>query len=140
MRDWYGRGRSLRLAVTTCCLMAFVLFGYDQGVFSGILQNEDWLRQFNHPSDSKTGIIVSCYNLGCFAGCISAFILELYVPGSPMRFPLLTSTDTTGSVNFFLVERLGRRKIMWLDMVLVSVGAILQASAYTVPHLVLGRM
>ena len=24
-------------------------FGYDQGVFSGILQMEDWLNQFNHP-------------------------------------------------------------------------------------------
>jgi hypothetical protein len=50
--------------------MAFVLFGYDQGVFGGILENNDWLEQFNHPSDSQTGIIVSCYNLGCFAGCL----------------------------------------------------------------------
>jgi hypothetical protein len=50
--------------------MAFVLFGYDQGVFGGILQNRDWLDQFEHPSDSLTGIIVSCYNLGCLAGCV----------------------------------------------------------------------
>mgnify|MGYP000742944055 CR=1 FL=1 len=42
----------------------------DQGVFSGILQNADWLDQFGHPSDTKTGIIVSCYNLGCLTGCI----------------------------------------------------------------------
>lgn len=50
--------------------MAFVLFGYDQGAFGGILENEDFLSQFGYPSDTKTGIIVSCYNLGCFAGCI----------------------------------------------------------------------
>lgn len=50
--------------------MAFVLFGYEQGVFGGILENQDWLDQFNHPSDTETGIIVSCYNLGCLGGCI----------------------------------------------------------------------
>lgn len=93
--------------------MAFVLFGYDQGVFGGILQNEDWLNQFHHPSDSKTGIIVSCYNLGCLAGCV---------------------------INFFIGERLGRRRAMWTAMGFVLIGATLQTSAYSVPHLVLGRV
>lgn len=74
MRTWLGRGRSLQIGITCCCLVAFVLFGYDQGVFSGILQNEDWLNQFDHPSDSKTGIIVSCYNLGCLLGCVGKSI------------------------------------------------------------------
>jgi hypothetical protein len=72
MRSFLGRGKTLQAGLTVCCLIAFVLFGYDQGVFGGILENEDWLKQFNHPSDSETGIIVSCYNLGCFAGCIRA--------------------------------------------------------------------
>lgn len=31
MRSWFGRGKPLRIAVTSCCLTAFVLFGYDQG-------------------------------------------------------------------------------------------------------------
>ncbi len=70
MRSWLGRGKSLQVGITACCLVAFVLFGYDQGVFSGILQNEDWLDQFSHPTDTETGIIVSCYNLGCLVGCI----------------------------------------------------------------------
>ena len=74
MRTWYGRGRSLQVAVTSCCLVAFVLFGYDQGVFSGIIGNEDWRKQFGYPNDSEEGIIVSCYNLGCLLGCLS----ELY--------------------------------------------------------------
>ncbi|KUL89213.1 hypothetical protein ZTR_03672 [Talaromyces verruculosus] len=113
MRSWFGRGKSLQLAVTACCLTAFVLFGYDQGVFGGIIENEDWLNQFHHPSDSKTGIIVSCYNLGCFAGCV---------------------------VNFFLGEKLGRRKTIWTAMCFVLVGATLQTSAYSVPHLVIGRV
>ncbi|KAJ0162902.1 Sugar transporter STL1 [Colletotrichum tanaceti] len=108
-----GRGKSLQFGVTTCCLIAFVLFGYDQGVFGGILQMEDWLDQFNHPSDSETGIIVSCYNLGCLFGCV---------------------------LNFIFGERLGRRKTIWIAMGLVIVGATLQATAYTVPHLVVGRL
>jgi hypothetical protein len=70
MRSWYGRGRSLQVAVTACCLVAFILFGYDQGVFSGIVGNDDWRKQFNYPDDSEEGIIVSCYNLGCLLGCL----------------------------------------------------------------------
>ena len=49
MRSWYGRGRSLRLAISYCCLTAFLFFGYDQGVFSGILQNKNWLDLYGHP-------------------------------------------------------------------------------------------
>ncbi|KAF2152816.1 general substrate transporter [Myriangium duriaei CBS 260.36] len=113
MKSWFGRGRSLQAAVTVVCLTAFVLFGYDQGVFGGILQSEDWLNQFGHPSDSKTGIIVSCYNLGCLVGCI---------------------------LNFFLGEMLGRRKTIWMAMCFVLIGASLQTSAFTVPHLVIGRL
>ena len=71
MQSRLGRGKSVRVGITLCCSIAFILFGYDQGVFGGILQNEDWLNQFGHSSDSKTDIIVSCYNLGCLAGCIS---------------------------------------------------------------------
>ncbi|KXH54058.1 hypothetical protein CSAL01_01964 [Colletotrichum salicis] len=108
-----GRGKSLQVGVTICCLIAFVLFGYDQGVFGGILQMEDWLDQFDHPSDSETGIIVSCYNLGCLTGCV---------------------------LNFIFGEKLGRRKTIWTAMGLVIIGATLQATAFTVPHLVIGRL
>ncbi|KAJ0307885.1 hypothetical protein COL516b_003857 [Colletotrichum fioriniae] len=108
-----GRGKSLQVGVTICCLIAFVLFGYDQGVFGGILQMEDWLDQFGHPSDSETGIIVSCYNLGCLTGCV---------------------------LNFIFGEKLGRRKTIWTAMSLVIIGATLQATAFTVPHLVIGRL
>ncbi|PKS11002.1 hypothetical protein jhhlp_002761 [Lomentospora prolificans] len=113
MHSWLGRGKGLQIGITCCCLVAFVLFGYDQGVFGGILQNEDWLNQFNHPSDSETGIIVSCYNLGCLSGCI---------------------------ITFLIGEKLGRRKSIWLGMILVIIGAILQTTAFTVAHLVIGRV
>jgi hypothetical protein len=46
---YWGRGKTLRLNISAICLMAFMFFGYDQGVFSGILQNKNWLEQFDYP-------------------------------------------------------------------------------------------
>lgn len=108
----FGRDRSLRIAITIACQCAFVLFGYDQGVFSGIVGNQDFLDQFGHPSPSLEGIIVSIYNLGAFSGCI---------------------------LTFAACDRTGRRMAMWIAMLFIIVGAILQASAFTVPHLMIAR-
>ncbi|PYH41941.1 putative MFS sugar transporter [Aspergillus saccharolyticus JOP 1030-1] len=108
----FGKGFALQAAIWAACGMAFILFGYDQGVFSGIVENDDFLDTMNHPNDSLTGIIVSIYNLGCFAGCI---------------------------INFMLADWLGRRRAMWFAMVWVIIGATLQCSAFSVPHLMIGR-
>ena len=69
MYSWFGRGRPLQTGITACCLSAWVLLGYDQGVFAGILQSQDWQRQFDYPNDTHTGIIVASFDLGCFLGC-----------------------------------------------------------------------
>ncbi|KAF2178797.1 general substrate transporter [Zopfia rhizophila CBS 207.26] len=113
MRSCYGRGRPLRAAIGTCCLAAFLFFGYDQGVFGGILQMPDWLEQFDHPNDTKTGIIVSSYCLGALAGCI---------------------------LNVFIGDYFGRRRMIWIAMGFVVVGAVLQTSAYHLAHLIIGRV
>jgi len=110
--NWYGRGFKLRAAITIACQLAFVLFGYDQGVFSGIVGNEDFLNTFDHPSPGLEGIIVSIYNLGCFTGCI---------------------------LSFMFCEKTGRRLAMWIAMVWIIVGGALQASAYSVPHMMVAR-
>lgn len=113
MRSCYGRGAPLRAAIYACCLSAFLFFGYDQGVFSGLLENADWLDQFNHPRDVIVGITVSSYCLGALFGCI---------------------------LNLFIGDILGRRKMIWLAMGLIIVGASLQASAYSLGHLITGRV
>ncbi|KAF5025653.1 hypothetical protein F66182_2259 [Fusarium sp. NRRL 66182] len=113
MRTWFGRGKRLQRAVTSCCLCAFVLYGYDQGVFGGILENQDWLSQFDNPGDTLTGFIVSSYNLGCLLGCFK---------------------------NFMLGERLGRRWTIWVAMGWILAGAALQATATTRAHLIVGRV
>ncbi|KEQ72815.1 hexose carrier protein [Aureobasidium namibiae CBS 147.97] len=108
----FGRGRPLQIAIMVTCQLAFILFGYDQGVFSGIVGNADWRETFGYPGSSLEGIIVSIYNLGAFSGCIVAF---------------------------FVGEKLGRRKSMWLAMIFIIIGAILQTTSYGVPQILVAR-
>ncbi|KAL1630203.1 hypothetical protein SLS54_001063 [Diplodia seriata] len=110
--DMFGRGWKLQLAITAACSMAFILFGYDQGVFSGIVGNEHFLDVVDHPNDTLLGIIVAVYNLGCFTGCIAAFCFG---------------------------EKLGRRRAMWVAMAWIIVGGALQASAYSRGHMIAAR-
>ena len=97
----------------TLLVVSVLTTAIDQGVFSSILQNKNWLNHFNRPDDTETGILVSCYCLGAPCGCI---------------------------LNFFVGDILGRRRMVWLAMSFVVVGASLQSSAFTVPHLVVGRV
>ena len=53
MRRCFGRGRPLRLAVYTACLSAFIFFGYDQGVLSGLLENDYFKETFGDPVGAK---------------------------------------------------------------------------------------
>ncbi|OQV00417.1 hypothetical protein CLAIMM_05912 [Cladophialophora immunda] len=108
----FGRGLRLRIFVTIACEMAFMLMGYDQGVLSSVVSNEDFLDKIDHPDDVHLGIIVATYNLGCLSGSI---------------------------LTFFLSEKLGRRRSMWLAMSFILVGATLQATAFTRAHFVVGR-
>jgi hypothetical protein len=34
----FGKGFKLQVAITLTCQIAFIFFGYDQGVFSGIVR------------------------------------------------------------------------------------------------------
>ncbi|CAG8939573.1 unnamed protein product [Penicillium salamii] len=140
--DIYGRGRSLRVAIMFTCQLAFIFFGasdenaplpdlpsnvslgYDQGVFSGIVGNEDFLEIVRHPSPGILGIIVSIYNLGCFTGTI---------------------------VSFASSDKMGPRNSMWFAMAWIigtgyriridgeQVGAILQTTAFSRAQLLVAR-
>ncbi|KIW19135.1 hypothetical protein PV08_03427 [Exophiala spinifera] len=112
-RDWFKAGRPTQLAITYTCLSAFVLFGWDQGVFGGLITNPDFLDIFHHPGPGFLGIIVSIYNVGCFLGC---------------------------AINFFIGARFGRRHAIWAAMFFIALGAVIQDSAYSVPQLMVGRI
>ncbi|GLA36238.1 hypothetical protein AnigIFM63309_002156 [Aspergillus niger] len=109
----YGRGLSLRLAIMFTCQAAFALFGYNQAVFSGIINNADFLAIVHYPSTAVMGIIVSIYNLGCLLGTVVAF---------------LTS------------DNLGFRKSVWLAMCIIIIGATVQTSSYSKAQLLVSRL
>ncbi|KAF4121734.1 Sugar (and other) transporter [Geosmithia morbida] len=120
------RGQALSWAIGAIAGLDFLLFGYDQGVMGGILTLKVFLEEFpdiNPDSDDSSstaeqrstyqGIAVASYNLGCFIGAI---------------------------ITIFIGNALGRRRMIFLGTAIMVVGAALQASATTLPHLVIGRI
>ncbi|KAI7858087.1 sugar transporter, partial [Circinella umbellata] len=88
------------------------LFGYDQGVMSGILVMEHWIHYFNDPDEVERGFITSILLLGAFAGALIA---------GPMS------------------ERIGRKISIMVGTVIFWLGTSLQAGANSVDMLYAGR-
>ncbi|KAL6242282.1 hypothetical protein RBB50_010830 [Rhinocladiella similis] len=108
-----AQGKALMRMITGCGAIGFLLFGYDQGVLGGINTSDDFLAQFGYPSSSLLGTINAIYEIGCFAGAINVFLVG---------------------------EKIGRRKCLYVGALLMGIGAILQASAYGVPQMIVGRI
>lgn len=43
-------------------------------------------------------------------------------------------------INFAIGDILGRRRMIWLAMVMILIGATLQTSAFKLAHLIIGRI
>ncbi|KAF8198267.1 general substrate transporter [Mycena galopus ATCC 62051] len=99
--------------VTVACTAAMVLFGYDQGVFGGIIITPDFLETMGNPSPSLQGAIVALYDIGCLFGALAAMVIG---------------------------EHLGRKKTFLIGVVVMSVGALMQACAYTVSQMIVARL
>jgi MFS family permease len=68
-------GKALNLAVSVVATTGFLLFGYDQGVMSGIISAEPFMQYFpeTHNNSTWQGFVTAIYEIGCFLG--SVFIL-----------------------------------------------------------------
>ncbi|KAF7305439.1 Hexose carrier protein [Mycena chlorophos] len=99
--------------VTVACTTAMVLFGYDQGVFGGIIITPDFLETMGNPNPSLQGAIVALYDIGCLFGALAAM---------------------------FVGERLGRRKTFLVGVSIMSVGALMQTCSYTVIQMIVARI
>lgn len=88
---------------------------------SGLLTGKAFTKQFpeiditdtGHGSASLQGTVVAIYEIGCFFGSLLALVVG---------------------------ERLGRRKIIMAGCLIVGIGGALQASASSIPHLIVGRI
>ncbi|KAJ8116903.1 hypothetical protein ONZ43_g4331 [Nemania bipapillata] len=111
-------GGRLTFWITVACATDMTLFGYDQGVFSGVIVTKDFLVLHGLTgSDNHTTEIISTlsaiYAVGCFFGALVAFTLG---------------------------ERIGRKKSVLVGTTIMAVGAALQAASYSVPQLFVGRV
>ncbi|RKK13062.1 hypothetical protein BFJ66_g4050 [Fusarium oxysporum f. sp. cepae] len=107
------RGTPLLIWLTVCYTASMALFAYDQAVFSGIIVSKDFLQTMNHPDANMQGTITSLYNVGCFFGAVSGSLIGSY---------------------------LGRKRSVVLGTTVLVIGAILQISAFSVPHMIVGRL
>lgn len=113
-RTWGGiTGGPLRALVSIASSSAFLLFGYDQGVFAGLLGGSGFIDTFNNPSASVLGTVTAIYEIGCFFGAVFIFVVAEY---------------------------LGRKNAIWLGLGIMLIGTVLQASSYTIAQLIVGRI
>ncbi|TLD25704.1 putative sugar transporter [Venturia nashicola] len=115
MRPYYGMtGGWLTFWVTVACATDMTLFGYDQGVFGGVVVTGDYLDVMNlRHNSSLLGTVTAIYDIGCFFGAILAFVV-----GDP----------------------LGRKNTILLGTTTMAIGALLQTTAYGVPQMIVGRI
>ncbi|KAF9874709.1 hypothetical protein CkaCkLH20_07846 [Colletotrichum karsti] len=114
-------GRPLNWAITATAGSGFLLFGYDQGVMSGLLTGYAFTRTFPEidttngggGSSSLQGTVVAIYEIGCFFGAIFCLVFG---------------------------EKLGRRKCIMLGCLVLSIGAALQAASFGIPQMIVGRI
>ncbi|KAI0531757.1 sugar transporter-domain-containing protein [Xylaria digitata] len=106
---WGKSGKTLQRLVTTVATIDFLLFGYDQGVMSGIIEGEAFVHDFPQVDGDSTwqGFVTSIYAVGCFFGAL--FILGLG-------------------------DKLGRRKAIFIGATVMIVGVIIQISTVPPSH------
>jgi len=104
---WGQSGRSLQLLITVIATTDFLLFGYDQGVMSGIISAPAFVTAFPEVDGDSTyeGFVTAIYAVGCFLG--ACFI-------------------------FAFGDRLGRRKAIFLGATVMIIGVIIQIAAIPV--------
>lgn len=109
-------GHKLRLAISFTSIIGFSLFGYDQGLMSGIISGEQFNKEFpashmpENPSSATSrhvsvvrGAITSCYEIGCLFGAIFTLVWG---------------------------ERIGRTRLILSGGFLMIVGAVISTAAF----------
>ena len=109
------QGFPLQAAITLCSAFSFTLFGYDQGVFGGLIATPILLEDLNiNPKDANLqGTVVAIYDIGCLVGC---FICAM------------------------VGQQLGRRVFIVIGGALLILGAGLQAGANSYGTVIAGRL
>lgn len=68
------RGGALIALILAVSGLDFLLFGYDQGLFGGILAGQGFINMLGNPSPTLTGFVTAVYDIGCACGAVAAFL------------------------------------------------------------------
>ena len=68
------RGNTLIFVILITSGMDFLLFGYDQGLFGGILAGEYFQDMLGHPGPTMSGLVTAIYDIGCALGAVVSTI------------------------------------------------------------------
>lgn len=68
------RGSALIAVILMASGLDFLLFGYDQGLFGGVLAGKRFTDMLGNPSPTLTGLVTAVYDIGCALGAVTAFI------------------------------------------------------------------
>ncbi|KAM0547493.1 hypothetical protein ACHAPJ_010366 [Fusarium lateritium] len=116
-RPYFGlTGKRLTFWITFACSVDMLMFGYDQAVFSGVIVTDNFLVLHDLVGPEKTTVlstITAIYDIGCFFGALAAFTIG---------------------------DRLGRKKSIIVGTAIMSVGAILMVSSFSLPQMFVGRI
>nr|ODN82374.1 monosaccharide transporter [Cryptococcus depauperatus CBS 7841]ODN96004.1 monosaccharide transporter [Cryptococcus depauperatus CBS 7855] len=102
-------GNSLLYAIVAIATCGFSLFGYDQGLMSGIIASKQFNTEFPAVNANDVhagtiqGTVTSCYEVGCFFGALFAY---------------------------FCGDRMGRRRMMLLGACVMIIGTIISVCAF----------
>ncbi|KAJ5813921.1 uncharacterized protein N7503_000671 [Penicillium pulvis] len=107
------KGALLVAAITSVCSSSFLLFGYDQGVMSGVVISDYWLAEMGHPSTVMTGTITALYDVGAVFGAIIAALT---------------------------VEQMGRKGGLMVGAALIIIGSALMGSCVERVQMIVGRI
>ncbi|KAG9236743.1 hypothetical protein BJ875DRAFT_206676 [Amylocarpus encephaloides] len=97
-------GRPLGLLISTIATTGFLLFGYDQGVMSGIIDADPFHDYFPETRDNSVyqGFVTAIYEIGCLFGAMGVL---------------------------WFGDSLGRRKAMMSGGIIMIIGVVIQVSA-----------
>lgn len=83
-------------------------------MFGGVIVTDNFLNTLGIKNNASTiGTVTAIYDIGCFFGAIAAY---------------------------FIGDRLGRKKTVLVGTTIMSVGAILQITGYSVAQMIVGRV
>lgn len=106
-------GKALVYFTSVFVSLGVFLFGYDQGVMSGIITGPHFRDYFNQPSKAEIGTMVAILEVGAFASSLAV-----------------------GRIG----DIIGRRKTILYGSMIFFVGGALQTLANGMPMMLLGRI